>query len=52
MSNRMVKLAQRPTGMVKRENFSIEDGPVPQPGPASSASGSNTSRSIRPCADG
>jgi NADPH-dependent curcumin reductase len=32
MSNRMVKLAQRPAGMVKRENFSIEDGPVPQPG--------------------
>lgn len=32
MSNRVVKLAQRPTGMVKRENFSIEDGPVPQPG--------------------
>ncbi len=33
MSNRMVKLAQRPTGMAKRENFAIEDGPVPQPGP-------------------
>ena len=33
MSNRMVKLARRPTGMVKREDFSIEDGPVPQPGP-------------------
>jgi NADPH-dependent curcumin reductase CurA len=32
MSNRMVKLAQRPVGMAKRENFSIEDGPVPQPG--------------------
>ena len=32
MSNRMVKLARRPTGMVKREDFSIEDGPVPEPG--------------------
>jgi NADPH-dependent curcumin reductase len=33
MSNRMVKLARRPTGMAKREDFTIEDGPVPQPGP-------------------
>jgi NADPH-dependent curcumin reductase CurA len=33
MSNRMVKLARRPKGMVKREDFTIEDGPVPQPGP-------------------
>jgi hypothetical protein len=33
MSNRMVKLARRPVGMVKREDFSIEDGPVPEPGP-------------------
>jgi NADPH-dependent curcumin reductase CurA len=33
MSNRMVKLARRPVGMAKREDFSIEDGPVPQPGP-------------------
>jgi hypothetical protein len=31
MSNRMVKLARRPTGLVKREDFSVEDGPVPQP---------------------
>jgi len=33
MSNRMVKLARRPKGMVKREDFTIEDGPVPQPSP-------------------
>ena len=33
MSNRMAKLARRPTGMVKREDFSIEDGPMPEPGP-------------------
>jgi NADPH-dependent curcumin reductase CurA len=33
MSNRMVKLARRPRGMVKREDFTIEDGPVPEPGP-------------------
>jgi len=33
MSNRMVKLARRPTGMAKREDFKIEDGPVPEPGP-------------------
>jgi NADPH-dependent curcumin reductase CurA len=33
MSNRMVKLARRPKGMVTREDFSIEDGPVPEPGP-------------------
>src|SRR5262249_60941954 len=33
MGNRMVKLAQRPKGMVKRDDFLIEDGPVPQPGP-------------------
>jgi NADPH-dependent curcumin reductase CurA len=33
MSNRMVKLARRPTGMAKREDFTIEDGPVPEPGP-------------------
>jgi NADPH-dependent curcumin reductase CurA len=32
MSNRMVKLARRPVGMVKREDFRIEDGPVPEPG--------------------
>ena len=31
-TNRMVKLAQRPFGMVKRENFTIEDGPLPEPG--------------------
>ncbi|MBX9591976.1 MAG: NADP-dependent oxidoreductase [Hyphomonadaceae bacterium] len=29
----MVKLARRPTGMAKREDFTIEDGPVPEPGP-------------------
>ncbi len=33
MSNRMVKLARRPKGMVTREAFSIEDGPIPEPGP-------------------
>jgi NADPH-dependent curcumin reductase CurA len=33
MSNRMVKLARRPRGMVKREDFTIEDGPVPEPDP-------------------
>jgi NADPH-dependent curcumin reductase CurA len=33
MSNRMVKLARRPKGMVTREDFAIEDGPVPEPGP-------------------
>jgi NADPH-dependent curcumin reductase CurA len=33
MSNRIVKLARRPKGMVKREDFTIEDGPVPEPGP-------------------
>ena len=33
MSNRMVKLARRPIGMTKREDFTIEDGPVPEPGP-------------------
>ena len=32
MSNRMVKLARRPKGMVTREDFTIEDGPVPEPG--------------------
>ena len=32
MSNRMVKLARRPTGMITREDFMIEDGPIPQPG--------------------
>ncbi|HWB44244.1 MAG TPA: NADP-dependent oxidoreductase [Hyphomicrobiaceae bacterium] len=29
----MVKLARRPKGMVEREDFSIENGPVPEPGP-------------------
>jgi NADPH-dependent curcumin reductase len=33
MKNRMVKLARRPKGMVTREDFSIEDGPLPEPGP-------------------
>ncbi len=32
MSNRMVKLARRPRGMVTRQDFSFEDGPVPEPG--------------------
>jgi NADPH-dependent curcumin reductase CurA len=33
MSNRMVKLARRPVGMVQHEDFKVEDGPVPEPGP-------------------
>ena len=33
MSNRMVKLVRRPKGMVTRADFSIEDGPVPEPDP-------------------
>jgi len=33
MSNRMVKLARRPQGMAAREDFTIEEGPVPEPGP-------------------
>ncbi len=32
MSNRMVRLARRPRGMVTREDFTFEDGPVPEPG--------------------
>ncbi|MFQ5972249.1 MAG: NADP-dependent oxidoreductase, partial [Alphaproteobacteria bacterium] len=28
----MAKLASRPTGMARRENFEIVDGPVPEPG--------------------
>ncbi len=30
--NRMVKLARRPHGMVKAEDFKVEEGPVPVPG--------------------
>src|SRR5262249_22440425 len=33
MSNRMARLARRPRGMVTRADFTIEDGPVPEPGP-------------------
>ncbi|HKD57802.1 MAG TPA: NADP-dependent oxidoreductase [Hyphomicrobiaceae bacterium] len=33
MSNRMVRLARRPRGMATRSDFTIEDGPVPEPGP-------------------
>src|SRR5262245_4790520 len=33
MTNRMVKLARRPKGMLTREDFRLEDGPVPEPGP-------------------
>jgi NADPH-dependent curcumin reductase CurA len=33
MSNRMVRLARRPRGMATREDFTIEDGPLPEPGP-------------------
>ena len=32
-TNRMVKLARRPKGMTTRADFTIEDGPIPQPGP-------------------
>ncbi|KAB2912370.1 MAG: NADP-dependent oxidoreductase [Hyphomicrobiaceae bacterium] len=32
MGNRMVKLARRPKGMVTRQDFTIEDGPIPEPG--------------------
>jgi hypothetical protein len=30
--NRQVKLASRPVGMVRRENFAFETAPIPQPG--------------------
>jgi len=33
MSNRRVKLARRPRGMVTRADFTIEDAPIQQPGP-------------------
>jgi NADPH-dependent curcumin reductase CurA len=32
MSNRMVKLARRPKGMIVRDDFKIEEGVVPEPG--------------------
>jgi NADPH-dependent curcumin reductase CurA len=32
MSNRMVKLARRPKGMIVRDDFRIEEGAVPEPG--------------------
>jgi NADPH-dependent curcumin reductase CurA len=32
MSNRMVKLARRPRGMIVRDDFKIEEGGVPEPG--------------------
>ena len=32
MSNRMVKLARRPKGMIVRDDFKLEDGPMPEPG--------------------
>jgi NADPH-dependent curcumin reductase CurA len=32
MSNRMVKLARRPKGMIVREDFKLEEGPIPEPG--------------------
>jgi NADPH-dependent curcumin reductase CurA len=32
MSNRMVKLARRPKGMIVREDFRVEEGPIPEPG--------------------
>ena len=52
MSNRMVKLARRPKGLVTREDFLIEDQPVPEPARVNSAFGSHSSRSIPPCAAG
>jgi NADPH-dependent curcumin reductase CurA len=33
MTNRTVKLARRPRGMVTRADFTIEDAPLPEPGP-------------------
>ena len=33
MNNRMVRLARRPRGVATRADFTIEDGPVPEPGP-------------------
>ncbi|MGE3066041.1 MAG: NADP-dependent oxidoreductase [Hyphomicrobiaceae bacterium] len=33
MANRVVKLARRPKGMVKRDDFTFHDEPVPEPGP-------------------
>ncbi|MFX8278080.1 NADP-dependent oxidoreductase, partial [Acinetobacter baumannii] len=30
--NRMMKLARRPHGMVKPEDFRLEEGPMPEPG--------------------
>jgi NADPH-dependent curcumin reductase len=32
MINRMVRLARRPKGMIVRDDFRIEEGPVPEPG--------------------
>src|SRR5262249_29711565 len=32
MSNRVLRLARRPRGMTKREDFRVEDCPLPQPG--------------------
>jgi NADPH-dependent curcumin reductase CurA len=32
MNNRMVKLARRPKGMIVRDDFKPEDGPIPEPG--------------------
>jgi NADPH-dependent curcumin reductase CurA len=32
MNNRMVKLARRPKGMIVRDDFKLEDGPIPEPG--------------------
>jgi NADPH-dependent curcumin reductase CurA len=31
-TNRMIKLAKRPVGMVTRADFVVEEGPVPEPG--------------------
>jgi NADPH-dependent curcumin reductase CurA len=46
MKNRMVKLACRPHGMVVREDFSIEDGPLPEPGPAEFYTGGNRGKLV------
>jgi NADPH-dependent curcumin reductase CurA len=32
MSNRMVKLARRPKGMIVRDDFRLEEGAIPEPG--------------------
>ena len=52
MTNRMVKLARRPVGLATRDDFLIEDQPVPEPGEVNSAFVTHSFRSIPPCAAG